>query len=82
MKKEQDDLINFDSYPVIKTIGVLREIQPNERRVAIAPSTIPRFRKLGFAVIIESKAGEEAGWSDAFYESKGARIAYSALEVA
>lgn len=78
-KVNEDDASSLDQYPVIMTIGVLRETEENERRVAIAPSTVPRFRKLGFGVLVESGAGEQAGWSDAFYESKGARRASSAM---
>ena len=50
--------------------------------MAIAPSSIAAFRKLGFGILMETGAGQEAGWSDAFYEGKGAKIAYSALGVA
>lgn len=69
-------------YPVIKTIGVLKENYPGERRVAIAPSSVARFRKLGFGILVESGAGEAAGWTDAYFESKGAKIADSAESVA
>lgn len=71
-----------EKYPVIKVIGVVRENGENERRVAIAPTLVARFRKLGFGILVESGAGEGAGWTDAYYASKGAKIGNSAMDVA
>ena len=71
-----------EKYPVISWIGVLKETTENEKRVAISPSLVIRFRKLGFGILVESGAGENAGWSDAYFVSKGAKIADDAEEVA
>jgi H+-translocating NAD(P) transhydrogenase subunit alpha len=67
------------------TIGVLKEIGRGpgqvDRRVATVPRVVDAFRKLGAEVIVESRAGESAGFLDTEYESRGARIAASAAEV-
>jgi len=62
-------------------IGVPKEIQLNERRVALVPRGVEALRKLGFEVIVESKAGEEADYSDAKYEEVGAKIINNASEI-
>ena len=55
-------------------IGVPKEIYPGERRVALVPAVIPTLTKAGFAVQVQSGAGEEAGYPDAQYVDKGAQI--------
>jgi NAD(P) transhydrogenase subunit alpha len=56
-------------------VGVPKESYPRERRVALVPLVIPNLTKAGLEVIIESGAGEAAGYPDATYVEKGARIA-------
>jgi H+-translocating NAD(P) transhydrogenase subunit alpha len=56
-------------------IGVPKETYPGERRVALVPLVVPNLMKAGFTVLVESGAGAEAGYPDAFYIDKGARIA-------
>lgn len=55
-------------------IGVPKEGYPGERRVALVPMVIPNLVKAGFEVLVETGAGAEAGYPDAFYVEKGARI--------
>lgn len=55
-------------------VGVPREIFPGERRVALVPSVIPGLLKAGLEVAVEEGAGIEAGYPDAEYSSKGAKI--------
>jgi NAD(P) transhydrogenase subunit alpha len=63
-------------------IGVPREITPEERRVAATPDSVEKLtRQLGFEVLIESGAGERAGFSDADYQAAGAEIATDAATV-
>jgi NAD(P) transhydrogenase subunit alpha len=57
------------------TVGVPKESFPGEQRVALVPAVIPSLRKAGLEVIIESGAGQLAGFSDAAYTEKGATIA-------
>jgi H+-translocating NAD(P) transhydrogenase subunit alpha len=55
-------------------VGVPKETYPGERRVALVPAVIPNITKAGMEVIIESGAGEQAGYPDATYVEKGAKI--------
>jgi NAD(P) transhydrogenase subunit alpha len=55
-------------------VGVPRESYPGERRVAIVPAVVPILAKAGFEVIVEVGAGEQAGYPDAAYIDKGAKI--------
>ncbi|MCX7696562.1 MAG: Re/Si-specific NAD(P)(+) transhydrogenase subunit alpha [Bacteroidales bacterium] len=55
-------------------IGILKEITPDEKRVAAAPKNIPRFKKMGFEVLVEKDAGVEALYPDTQYEGAGATI--------
>jgi len=55
-------------------IGVPKEIYPGERRVALVPMVVPILTKAGCEVVIEAGAGEEAGYPDAHYVQKGAKI--------
>ena len=55
-------------------IGVPRESYPGERRVALVPMAVPNLVKAGFEVVVETSAGVEAGYPDALYVEKGAKI--------
>ena len=55
-------------------IGVPKESYPGERRVALVPAVIPNLIKAGFEIAIEKGAGVEAGYPDALYVEKGAKI--------
>jgi len=55
-------------------IGVPKEIYPGERRVALVPSVVPTLTKAGFEVQVQAGAGVEAGYADALYAEKGAKI--------
>lgn len=55
-------------------VGVPKESYPGERRVALVPLVIPNLAKAGLEVIVEAGAGEPAGYPDAAYAEKGAKI--------
>ena len=55
-------------------VGVPKEIYPGERRVALTPAVVPMLAKAGLEVVIESGAGEKAGYPDTQYQEKGAKI--------
>ena len=55
-------------------VGVPKEIFPGERRVALVPSVIPNLAKAGLEVVLEAGAGRAAGYPDAAYSEKGARL--------
>ncbi|MGZ5353910.1 MAG: Re/Si-specific NAD(P)(+) transhydrogenase subunit alpha [Actinomycetota bacterium] len=55
-------------------VGVPRETFPGEARVALVPAVLPQLSKAGMDVIVESHAGEAAGFPDESYVAHGARI--------
>ncbi len=55
-------------------IGVPKEIYPGERRVALVPAVLPTLTKAGFEVHVQAGAGFAAGYPDAEYAEKGAKI--------
>ena len=62
-------------------VGTVTETFPGERRVAIVPDVVPQYAKKGFEVLVQSGAGVEAGFPDAAFEAKGAKIAATREEV-
>jgi NAD(P) transhydrogenase subunit alpha len=63
-----------DSPKLAQRIGVPREVFPNEKRVATVPEVVEKLIKLGFAVSVESGAGDAANFSDDTYRAAGAQI--------
>lgn len=55
-------------------VGVPKESYPGEQRVALVPAAVPNLTKAGLEVVIEAGAGEQAGYPDAAYVGKGAKI--------
>ena len=55
-------------------IGVPREVFPEEKRVATVPEVVEKLIKLGFAVAVESGAGEGANFDDDAYRAAGAEV--------
>ena len=62
-------------------VGVPRESFPGERRVALVPGALPNLTKAGLEVVVEAGAGAEAGYPDADYVAKGAKIVAARDEV-
>jgi NAD(P) transhydrogenase subunit alpha len=56
------------------SIFIAKESRAGEHRVAAVPETITRYRKLGFDVVVEQGAGEQACFSDQQYQDAGASI--------
>jgi NAD(P) transhydrogenase subunit alpha len=56
-------------------IGIPAETYPGERRVALVPLVIPTLTKVGFEILLETNAGQHAGYLDSSYVEKGAKIA-------
>ena len=55
-------------------IGVIKEIEFGERRVALIPEVVGRLVKNGLEVLIESHAGESSFFANSAYEEVGAKI--------
>lgn len=62
-------------------IGIPREKKSGETRVALTPANAEVWIKKGQEIIVESGAGERAGYLDSAYEQVGARIAHSREEI-
>ncbi len=55
-------------------IGVLKEAQAGETRVAATPATVVQLLKLGYEVVVEAGAGEAADFTNEAYVEAGATI--------
>ncbi len=62
-------------------VGVPRETLSGERRVAIVPAGVTALTRAGLSVVIESGAGNEAGFLDESYTNIGATIVGSRAEL-
>ena len=60
--------------------AVLKDLADGERRVAIIPAALAGLTKLGLEVVVEAGAGDAAGFPDAAYVEKGARVVGSRAE--
>jgi len=57
-----------------QVIGVPRETFAGEKRVATVPEVVEKLVKLGFAVKVQSGAGDAANFSDDAYRAVGAQV--------
>ena len=62
-------------------VGVVREANPLDRRVAVTPPVARQLTALGHTVWVERGAGEGAMFRDEEYLRAGASVAYSPAEV-
>jgi alanine dehydrogenase len=62
-------------------IGILKEIFPSERRVALTPGGVQTLVSLGATVYVERNAGALSYFTDDEYQAAGGTIAYSSEEV-
>lgn len=61
-------------------IGVARELEPGETRVAATPETVKKMKALGADVAVEPGAGANAGIPDAEFTTAGAAVASGAVK--
>ena len=62
-------------------ISVVKETFPGEKRVALVPSGVSILAKAGCEVLVQQDAGSAAGYPDAAYADKGAKIISSEDEL-
>jgi H+-translocating NAD(P) transhydrogenase subunit alpha len=55
-------------------VSIPKETFPGEQRVALVPELVPKLTKATLEVIVQCGAGESAGFFDAEYKGKGARV--------
>ena len=66
--------------PVIKTVGVPREVKTAEHRVAMTPDGVRELERHGIDVFVETGAGEGASITDDDYVAAGADIVPTAAD--
>lgn len=62
-------------------IGVPKETVAGEKRVATVPDAVEKLIKLGFAVAVESGAGDAANFADDTYRAAGAAVVPTAADL-
>ena len=62
-------------------VGIPRETYPGARQVALVPDAVSALAKADLEVLVESGAGEAAGYPDKSYRDKGAKLAADRDEV-
>ena len=62
-------------------IGIPTEIKTDERRVSLTPMAVGEITSNGSQVVVQSGAGEGAGFSNNQYEKAGAKIVETAEDV-
>lgn len=62
-------------------IGVPKETFAGEKRVATVPDVVEKLVKLGFAVAVESGAGDAANFADDTYRAAGATVVPTAHDI-
>lgn len=55
-------------------VGIPKEIQEGELRVAATPKSVTRLKKQGFSVLVQAGAGLNANFADDLYKEVGAEI--------
>ena len=59
-------------------IGTPKEIFDGENRVALTPDSALQLQKLGYECLVETGAGNAAGYSDKVYKEAGVKIVKTA----
>ena len=62
-------------------IGCPKETATDEKRVALTPDSARQIQKLGYSCVIETGAGNTAGFTDAAYVKAGVTIAKTAADL-
>lgn len=71
--KAEEKVISGTPYNKL-TVGIPKEVFPNERRVAISPTAVQVLTKKGWNVNIEDGAGLESKFTNEDFVSAGAKI--------
>lgn len=77
--KEQRKILEQSSHQL--SIGIPKERQHEEKRVALIPSAVQTLVQRGHKVFVEKEAGAESHYSDEEYIKNGAFIVYSPSEL-
>jgi alanine dehydrogenase len=77
----QEEVLEVQKSSKKLQIGIPHETCLQEKRIALTPDAVQLLVEHGHDVIIETKAGTSAHYSDRDYSEAGAQIVYSAKEV-
>lgn len=77
----QEALAKIESKKGSLFIGIPLEISMQESRISLTPDAVKILADNGHNILVESKAGEGAKFSDREYSDAGAKIVYSPQEV-
>lgn len=59
---------------IMLVIGICKETEDNEKRVAITPESVKKLVETGLEIYIETGAGEASSYPDSLYTEAGAKI--------
>src|SRR5207253_3474397 len=69
------DVPSVEPHKIVRVrIGVPRELEPGERRVALVPEAVSKLRASGFDIALERSAGVAASFPDEAYREGGAEV--------
>lgn len=74
-------LLKVDRQGTNLVIGVPRECQHAEKRLALTPETVALLVEGGYRVVVEAGAGLSINYSDSYYADSGAQIVDTPQEV-
>jgi alanine dehydrogenase len=77
----QEEMLEVKTRDSKLFIGIPKETGFQEKRVALVPESVGLLVNNGHRVLIESKAGEKAGFSDNDYSEAGAEVIFETKEV-
>lgn len=76
----QEELLEVGRQGKNLQVGIPRETSYQENRVALVPDSVAVLVNNGHEVVVETKAGENAGFDDRAYSEAGAKIGYDKKE--
>jgi H+-translocating NAD(P) transhydrogenase subunit alpha len=84
VRKVEDDFVT--QLPALREaaflkVGVIKEVDQGERKVAIVPDGAKRLLKSGIQVLVETSAGDGGDFYDSQYEVAGAKVLATAQDV-
>lgn len=62
-------------------LGIIKEVEDGERKIAVVPEGVKRLLQKGIRVFVEQGAGNEADLYDSYYEKAGATVLPTAEQV-
>lgn len=62
-------------------VGIPKEIKNHEYRVGLTPTVVRELKRLGHEIVVQTQAGQGAGFSDDLYTQAGAQVVATAEDV-